>query len=149
MDAAASSWTWPWPPQTGDDRRERPLPATTCPTPPRPRPPGGSGSSPISQIIADHSEIKWFHLISYDWTRASYSAQTGWKNNDFTASQPLLQKLVTELRKPRYLHAGDKALLKDYSRFAAVTPSRAAGLSAPGASATRTSRRRRSPSSPR
>ena len=78
---------------------------------------------PYFQIIADHSEIKWFHLISFDWTRSSYSVQNGWKNNDFTASEPLLQRLVTELRKPRYLHTGDRTLLKDYTRFLAVTPS--------------------------
>jgi acetyl esterase/lipase len=77
---------------------------------------------PYFAIIAQRSEIKWFHLISYDWTRASYYAQTGWKNNDFTASPALLEKLMAELRKPQYLHANDKALLKDYRRFAAATP---------------------------
>jgi hypothetical protein len=75
---------------------------------------------PYFQTIADHNEIKWFHLISFDWTRSSYYVQTGWKNNDFTVSPALLEKLVAELRKPQYLHAGDKALLKDYSRFAAA-----------------------------
>jgi acetyl esterase len=74
---------------------------------------------PYFTLIAERPEIKWFHLISYDWTRASYFAQTGWKNNDFTASPALLERLVAELRKPQYLHAGDKALLKDYARFAA------------------------------
>jgi len=54
--------------------------------------------------------------------------QTGWKNNDFTASPSLLEKLVAELRKPQYLHAGDKAMLKDYRRFpAAPTVSQTAG----------------------
>jgi hypothetical protein len=68
-------------------------------------------------LIAQRREIKWFHLISYDWMRATYFAQTGWKNNDFTASPALLEKLVAELRRPQYLHTGDKALLKDYTRF--------------------------------
>jgi len=77
---------------------------------------------PYFQIIADHNEIKWFHLISFDWTRSSYYVQSGWKNNDFTASDALMQRLVAELRKPRYLHANDKTLLKDYTRFAAASP---------------------------
>jgi hypothetical protein len=80
---------------------------------------------PYFQIIADHNEIKWFHLISFDWTRSSYYVQSGWKNNDFTASDTLMQRLIAELRKPQYLHAGDKALLKDYARFAATRPTSA------------------------
>ncbi len=77
---------------------------------------------PYFAIIAERPEIKWFHLISYDWSRASYFAQTGWKNNDFTVSDALLQRLAAELRKPKYLHAGDKTLLKDYSRFTSPAP---------------------------
>lgn len=38
----------------------------------------------------------------------------------------LIQKLVEELRKPHYLHADNKTLLKDYTRFAAADPSPAA-----------------------
>jgi len=71
---------------------------------------------PYFAILAERSEIKWFHLISYDWTRASYFAETGWKNNDLTTSPALLERLTAELRKPQYLHAGDKALLKDYTQ---------------------------------
>ncbi|MDI9434042.1 MAG: alpha/beta hydrolase fold domain-containing protein [Planctomycetota bacterium] len=82
---------------------------------------------PYFTIIARRSEIKWFHLISYDWSCASYFAQTGWKNNDFTVSPLLMERLVAELRKPQYLHAGDKALLKDYDRFAAVSPASSSG----------------------
>ena len=48
--------------------------------------------------------------------------QSGWKNNDFTASDTLMQRLVAELHKPRYLHAGDKALLKDYAGFSSSRP---------------------------
>jgi acetyl esterase/lipase len=88
---------------------------------------------PYFQVIAERSEIKWFHLISYDWSRASYFAQTGWKNNDFTASPALLEKLVAELRRPQYLHTGDKALLKDYRRFAAAGPARGEGVGTPNA----------------
>jgi acetyl esterase/lipase len=75
---------------------------------------------PYFAILAERSEIKWFHLISYNWSRAAYFAQTGWRNNDFTASPILLQKLLAELRKAKYLHADEKTLLKDYARFAAV-----------------------------
>ena len=77
---------------------------------------------PYFKIIAEHSEIKWFHLISFDWTRSSYYVQSGWKNNDFTANDNLMQRLVAELRKPRYLHANAKALLRDYAQFATARP---------------------------
>jgi hypothetical protein len=69
---------------------------------------------PYFAIIAERSEIKWFHLISYDWTQASYYAESGWKNNDLAASPAVLQKLTDELWKPQYLHAADKTLLKGY-----------------------------------
>jgi acetyl esterase/lipase len=75
---------------------------------------------PYFAIIAEHSAIKWFHLISFDWTRSSYSVQNGWKNNDFTASDTLMQRLIAELRRPRYLHTGDRALLKNYEGFTAT-----------------------------
>ena len=84
---------------------------------------------PYFAIIAERSEIKWFHLISYDWSRASYFAETGWKNNDFTASPVIMQKLVEELRKPKYLHANDKALLRNYAECKAGQP---ATVEAPG-----------------
>jgi hypothetical protein len=75
---------------------------------------------PYFAIIAEHNEIKWFHLISFDWTRSSFYVQNGWKNNDFTASDILMQRLIAELRRPRYLHTSDRALLKDYEWFTAT-----------------------------
>ncbi len=48
---------------------------------------------PDFRVLAHSPEICWFHLISYDWTRATYHAQTGWKNNDLTATSALLRKL--------------------------------------------------------
>ncbi|RPJ34271.1 MAG: alpha/beta hydrolase [Planctomycetaceae bacterium] len=101
---------------------------------------------PYFAIIAERTEIKWFHLISYDWSRASYFAETGWKNNDFTVSPAMLQKLVAELRKPPYLHAGDKGLLKHYMRFSAATSPIGATSSTPGQAAS--ARSTPAPSSP-
>jgi hypothetical protein len=72
---------------------------------------------PYFAIIAERREINWFHLISYDWSRASYFAEVGWKNNDFTASPVIMQRLVEELRKPQYLHAPDKTLLRGYMDY--------------------------------
>jgi hypothetical protein len=73
--------------------------------------------APYFQLIATRSEIKWFHYINYDWTKASYYASSGWKNNDLTASAFLLQRYVAEIGKPKYLHASEKSLLKDTDRF--------------------------------
>ena len=69
---------------------------------------------PYFQLIALRPEIKWFHLVSYDWTKSSYYLASGWKNNDFTASSVIMQRLVQELAKPAYLHATEKSLLKDF-----------------------------------
>jgi len=82
---------------------------------------------PYFAIIAERSEIKWFHLISYDWSRSAYFAETGWKNNDFTVSDILMQRLAAELAKPKYLHANDKTSLNGYGRFASAPSSPAPG----------------------
>ena len=67
---------------------------------------------PYFGLIATRSEIKWFHYINYDWTKASYYASTGWKNNDMTLSASLSAQYKSELAKPKYLHAGELHLLK-------------------------------------
>jgi len=67
--------------------------------------------APYFQILSDRPEIRWFHLISYDWTRAAYYQEIGWRNNDLTASPVIMERLVGELSKPRYLNAPDKALV--------------------------------------
>ena len=69
---------------------------------------------PYFRMIDERPEIQWFHLISYDWTRAGYSAQSGWKNNDLTADPRLLGRLLEQLGKPRYLHASEKEKLTGY-----------------------------------
>jgi len=73
--------------------------------------------SPYFQLIASRQEIKWFHYVNYDWTKGSYYASQGWKNNDLGASTTLAQLYAAELALPKYLHAGEKALLKDYGKY--------------------------------
>jgi hypothetical protein len=68
---------------------------------------------PYFELIATRPEIKWFHFISYDWSQASYYAESGWKNNDLAASSYLVARYVAEISKAKYLHADEKALLKD------------------------------------
>lgn len=72
---------------------------------------------PYFQVLSERPEIKWFHLVSFDWTQSSFSAANGWKNNDVTASPLVSQQLLAELAKPRYLHQPEKALLKDYTKY--------------------------------
>ena len=72
---------------------------------------------PYFQFIATRPEIKWFHFISYDWSQASYYAESGWKNNDLAASPYLASRYIDEISKPQYLHAQEKSLLKDYDRY--------------------------------
>lgn len=72
---------------------------------------------PFFRMLAERPEIVWFHLISYDWTQSSYYRESGWRNNDLTASPWILEKLITELAKARYLHAAEKTLLKEYARY--------------------------------
>jgi acetyl esterase/lipase len=92
---------------------------------------------PYFRVIAERSEIKWIHLISYDWTRARYYRDTGWRNNDLTADPVLLKRLIEELSKPRYLHADDKALLRDWKRIADAAPKPPAEPSGPAQAAER------------
>lgn len=70
--------------------------------------------TPYFDLIAGRPEILWFHYINYDWTQASYYAGSGWKNNDLSASPMVANRYRTELADPRYLHAGEQHLLKDY-----------------------------------
>ena len=66
---------------------------------------------PYFALIQSRSEIKWFHYINYDWTKAGYYVASGWKNNDMTLSSSLSAKYKAELAKPKYLHAGELHLL--------------------------------------
>ena len=73
--------------------------------------------SPYFSLIASRAEIKWFTYVTYDWTQGSYYASQGWKNNDLAASGALVGQYAAELAKPKYLHAGEKLLLKDYALY--------------------------------
>ena len=73
--------------------------------------------TPYFALIESRPEIKWFHYINYDWLQASYYASTGWKNNDLTVSAMLSQLYAAEIARPKYLHAGQQQLLKDYDKY--------------------------------
>lgn len=73
--------------------------------------------SPYFELIALRPEIKWFHYVNYDWTQGSYYASQGWKNNDLLVAGGLIPLYLAELAKPKYLHAGEKNLLKDYEKY--------------------------------
>jgi glycosyl hydrolase family 26 len=66
---------------------------------------------PYFALIQSRSEIKWFHYVNYDWTKAAYYVASGWKNNDMTLSASVTAKYKLELAKPKYLHAGELQLL--------------------------------------
>jgi len=73
--------------------------------------------TPYFHLIATHPEIKWFHYINYDWTKASYYGESGWKNNDMSVSAALALLYGAELAKSQYLHAGSLGLLKDFDKY--------------------------------
>lgn len=73
--------------------------------------------APYFALIETRPEIEWFHYINHDWTQAGHYAAMGWKNADLTANAALSQKYVAELSAPKYLHAGELALLKDYTTY--------------------------------
>lgn len=73
--------------------------------------------TPYFGLIASRPEIKWFMYVNYDWTKAAYYANQGWKNSDLSASSLVASQYAAELTKGKYLHAGDKALLKDYALY--------------------------------
>lgn len=73
--------------------------------------------TPYFGLIASRPEIKWFMYVNYDWTKASYYANQGWKNSDLSASPIVAPQYVAELAKGKYLHTGERALLKDYTLY--------------------------------
>jgi hypothetical protein len=73
--------------------------------------------APYFGLISARQEIKWFHYINYDWGQAAYYASSGWKNNDLSAGPLASAPYVAELAKPKYLHSGEKALLRDYLKY--------------------------------
>jgi hypothetical protein len=72
---------------------------------------------PYFALMSSRSEIVWFVYINYDWTKASYFASSGWKNNDLTVNSSLAAQYAAELSKPKYLHSTDRALLKDFGKY--------------------------------
>ncbi|NOT09797.1 MAG: hypothetical protein HOP28_16515 [Gemmatimonadales bacterium] len=73
--------------------------------------------SPYFQLIAARPEIKWFHYINYNWLLASYYAVSGWKNNDLSAAPGIISSYLGEVARPKYLHNGEQALLKDFTKY--------------------------------
>jgi hypothetical protein len=67
--------------------------------------------TPYFALIQSRSEVKWFHYINYDWTKASYYASSGWKNNDLTLSTLVSSQYKGEMAKAKYFHAGELGLL--------------------------------------
>jgi hypothetical protein len=72
---------------------------------------------PYFGLIAQRAEVKWFTYVNFDWTISSYYVASGWKNNDMSQSAFLAGSYAAELAKPKYLHAGELALLKDFGLY--------------------------------
>jgi len=72
---------------------------------------------PYFGLFASRPEIEWFVYINYDWTKAGYYATQGWKNNDIAANASLAAQYAGELAKAKYLHSGERALLKDFGKY--------------------------------
>jgi len=73
--------------------------------------------TPYFALITNRAEIKWFTYVNYDWTKAAYYANQGWKNSDLSASPTISPLYLAELAKAKYLHAAGKSLLKDYALY--------------------------------
>ena len=73
--------------------------------------------TPYFALIAARPEIKWFHYVNYDWTKATYYQNQGWQNNDLSVNSAVAASYLAELGKAKYLHAGEKGLLKDYGKY--------------------------------
>lgn len=70
--------------------------------------------TPYFSLITSRPEIKWFHYINYDWTKAGHYETLGWKNNDLATSASLSAQYVAEVTKPKYLHASELSLLNGW-----------------------------------
>jgi hypothetical protein len=72
---------------------------------------------PLFTLIANHTEIKWFHFLNFDWTKDKYYLASGWKNSDITENEYITQQFMAEIQKPNYLHSDERYLLKDYTKY--------------------------------
>lgn len=71
--------------------------------------------TPYFDLIANRREIKWFHYINYDWSKANSYVALGWKNNDLADSPSLAADFIDEISGAKYLHSDEKALLNGYT----------------------------------
>jgi hypothetical protein len=72
---------------------------------------------PYFGLITQRPEVKWFTYVNFDWTLSSYYVASGWKNNDMSQSPFVATSYAAELANPKYLHAGELALLKDFGLY--------------------------------
>jgi hypothetical protein len=73
--------------------------------------------TPYFALIATRPEILWFHYINFDWTVSNHYAASGWKNNDLAANTMLASRYLEEISAPKYLHSGERGLLKNYGKY--------------------------------
>ncbi len=83
--------------------------------------------APFLQLLDDHPGIEAFSLINTDWRQSAKSAAQGWKRAEIQVNPYIGQTWVEELRKPRYLHLDDVALLDGYAEAAAPRPYKGPG----------------------
>jgi len=71
---------------------------------------------PYFTFIEKHSQIKAFVYICADWTRPKMTDPRGWLDSRIYLNPSAAAKYIAEMKKDKYLHAGEAQLLKDYKK---------------------------------
>lgn len=88
---------------------------------------------PYFALIEAHPHIKMFTYINFDWSSAGYYAQSGWRNADISRNATIVEHYLEELRRPRYLHRPELALLEEVAEECRPDPC-GDGVCSPGES---------------
>lgn len=75
---------------------------------------------PFFEFLAANPNIKGFHYINCDWSTKGRWADQGWGEARVNLSPHIAQRWIAEIRKPKYLHRPDVALLHGYAEARAV-----------------------------
>ena len=77
---------------------------------------------PYFEFLEANPNIEAFHYINVDWSEAGHYGEMGWRDARIDVNPVITERFREELRKPRYLHAGNAHLLNGVAELPAAVP---------------------------
>jgi hypothetical protein len=78
--------------------------------------------APYFEFLEANPNIEAFHYVNVDWSVTGHYGEMGWRNASIDVNPIVTERYREELRKPRYLHAGNAALLNGAAELPAAVP---------------------------